>query len=196
MSFYTLCSTIKRKLLPRIGNSELSCEDISMHTRAYSSSRRSWRVIVAPWWGNQWLSLWVCYRCRTFLLVSVPICQVALLWHWEPIPGRTGYFSSPWSPHRPWGPPASFPVSSGVLSSGENQTGREANHLPPSNAEVKSLCNHTSSPSICLLDLVRKQAPERTLFPPTFLLESVQLGSIGLSYVFCATGNLTGINTR
>jgi hypothetical protein len=42
--------------------------------------------------------------------------------------------------------PIPYPVGTGVLSSGVKRPGREANHSPPSTAEVKNVYSHTPTP--------------------------------------------------
>jgi hypothetical protein len=55
------------------------------------------------------------------------------------IPGSARFFSSPQHADRLWGPP-SPPIKwvPGALSPGVKQQGHEADHSPPSNAEVKN----------------------------------------------------------
>jgi hypothetical protein len=50
--------------------------------------------------------------------------------------------------------PASYPMGTGALSLGVKRPGREAEHSPPSSAEVKNAWNYTSTPSICLHGVV------------------------------------------
>jgi hypothetical protein len=51
--------------------------------------------------------------------------------------------------------PASYPVGTGALSPGVKRPGREADHLPLSNAEVKNTWSYTSTPpyfiALCLI---------------------------------------------
>jgi len=42
----------------------------------------------------------------------------------------------------------------GALSQGVKQLGHEADHSPPSSAEVKNMWSYTSVPPICLLGMV------------------------------------------
>jgi hypothetical protein len=44
--------------------------------------------------------------------------------------------------------PDSYPTSKGALSLEEKRSGREANHSPPSSAEVKNAWSYTSTPPI------------------------------------------------
>jgi len=60
------------------------------------------------------------------------------------------FFSSPPHPDRFWGPPS-------LLSNGYQGLfpwGREADHSPPSSAEVKNAWSHTSTPAIRLYSVV------------------------------------------
>jgi hypothetical protein len=45
-----------------------------------------------------------------------------------------------------WAHPASYPVGTGVLSSGVKRPEREADHSPPTNAEVKKVWIYISTP--------------------------------------------------
>jgi hypothetical protein len=68
------------------------------------------------------------------------------------IPGRDReFFSSPPRPDRLWGPPGLLSngyEGEGVLSSGVKRPGREADHSPSSNAEVKNAGSYTSTSPI------------------------------------------------
>jgi hypothetical protein len=47
--------------------------------------------------------------------------------------------------------PASYPVGTGApFPGGKARPGRDADHLPPSSAEVKNERSYTSSPPMCL----------------------------------------------
>jgi hypothetical protein len=50
--------------------------------------------------------------------------------------------------------PSSYPMGTGALSLGVKRPGREANHSPPSSAEVKNAWSCTSTPPICLHGVV------------------------------------------
>jgi hypothetical protein len=50
--------------------------------------------------------------------------------------------------------PASYPMGTGALSVGIKRPGREADHSPPSSAEVKIVWNYTSTPPIRLNGVV------------------------------------------
>jgi len=47
-----------------------------------------------------------------------------------------------------------LPLSPGVPSVGVILLGHEADHSPPSSAEIKNVWNYTSTPPICLHDMV------------------------------------------
>jgi hypothetical protein len=54
--------------------------------------------------------------------------------------GDWGFFSSPPRPERLWGPPSRLSSGyQGILSVGVKRPGREADHSPPTSAEVKEL---------------------------------------------------------
>jgi hypothetical protein len=55
-------------------------------------------------------------------------------------------FSSLRRPHRLWGPPTSYPMSTEGSSPGVKRPGREADHSPPTNAEIKKMWLYTSNP--------------------------------------------------
>jgi hypothetical protein len=59
---------------------------------------------------------------------------------------------------RLWGPPTHPPIQCvpGALSLVVMRPGREADHLPPSSAEVKNAWSYTSTPPICLNGVVLK----------------------------------------
>jgi hypothetical protein len=57
-------------------------------------------------------------------------------------------FSSPPWPDRLWGSPMLWVP--GVISLGLKRLGREANHSPPSSAEVENAWSYTSTPPIRL----------------------------------------------
>jgi hypothetical protein len=63
-----------------------------------------------------------------------------------PVPVRSRIFSSPCRPDRPWGPP-NF-LSNGTWGSfpGVKRTGRENDHSPLTNTEVKKIWIYTSTP--------------------------------------------------
>ena len=66
------------------------------------------------------------------------------------IPVETSLFSSPKRPDRLWGPP-SFVFNEYRRSFQEvNRPGREANHSPPSNTEVKNEWSCISTPPVYL----------------------------------------------
>jgi hypothetical protein len=50
--------------------------------------------------------------------------------------------------------PASYPWVPGALSLGVKQLVREADHSPPSSAEVKNVWSYTSTPPVCLHGMV------------------------------------------
>jgi hypothetical protein len=50
--------------------------------------------------------------------------------------------------------PASYPVGTGTLSLGIKRPGREADHSPPSGAEIKNAWSYTFTPPICLHGVV------------------------------------------
>jgi len=58
-----------------------------------------------------------------------------------------GIFSSPLRPERLWGP-TQPPIQwvPGAASLGLERPGREADHSPPSRAEIKNACSYTSTP--------------------------------------------------
>jgi hypothetical protein len=49
---------------------------------------------------------------------------------------------------------ASYPMCKTVISAWVKRPGREADHSPPSSVEVKNAWSYTSTPSICLHDVV------------------------------------------
>jgi hypothetical protein len=62
-------------------------------------------------------------------------------------PGRGNIFSSPRRPYRFWGPTSLiFNGCQGIFLWGVKRTGRESDHLPPTNAEVKNTWIYTSIP--------------------------------------------------
>jgi hypothetical protein len=58
-------------------------------------------------------------------------------------PVRAGIFYSPYRPHRFWGPPASYLMSSGALSPKMTWPGREADHSFLTSTDFKKtwICN-------------------------------------------------------
>jgi hypothetical protein len=57
----------------------------------------------------------------------------------------------PLRPDKPWGPPSLlFNGHQGYLPSGVKRPGREADHSPPSSAEVKNAWSYTSTPTYVL----------------------------------------------
>jgi hypothetical protein len=63
------------------------------------------------------------------------------------LPVGSRIFSSPLRPDRLWGPhPASYPMGTGALSPELKRPGREADHSPPTSAEVKKMWIVTSTP--------------------------------------------------
>jgi len=63
---------------------------------------------------------------------------------------RTGNFSLSRVQNGSGAHPTSFPMATGALSLGVKRPGREADHLPPSSAEVKKARSYTSTPPIRL----------------------------------------------
>jgi hypothetical protein len=57
------------------------------------------------------------------------------------VPVRSSYH-----PDWLWGHPASYPMGAGTFSRGVKRQGREADHSPPSSAEVKKTWIYTSTP--------------------------------------------------
>jgi hypothetical protein len=75
-------------------------------------------------------------------------------------------FSSPRRPDRLWGPPSL--LSNGVpgaLSQGAKQQGREADHSPPTSAEVKKTWSYTSTPTVSFNGVVLNWLSTRTSLP-------------------------------
>jgi hypothetical protein len=65
--------------------------------------------------------------------------------------GGWEFFSSPPRPERLWGRPSLLSNGYlGALSLGKKRPGREADHSPPSSAEVKNAWSYTSTPPIHL----------------------------------------------
>jgi hypothetical protein len=61
-------------------------------------------------------------------------------------PGRgCEFFSSPPRPDQLWAYPSSYRMVTGALSLGVKRLGREADHSPTSNAEVKNVWNYSST---------------------------------------------------
>jgi hypothetical protein len=62
------------------------------------------------------------------------------------------FFTSPRRPHRLWGPPQP-PIQwvPGALSPEVKRPGREADHLPPTSAEIKKMWIYTSIPPYTLM---------------------------------------------
>jgi hypothetical protein len=50
--------------------------------------------------------------------------------------------------------PTSYPAGAGALSLGLRQPGREANHSPPANAEVKKMWIYITTPSYAFMALI------------------------------------------
>jgi hypothetical protein len=72
-------------------------------------------------------------------------------------------FSSPQCPHCPWGPPSLLSTGyQGALSLGVKRPGREADHPPPSSAEVKKCVElyfpSPNTPSCCGAQLKNRTA--------------------------------------
>jgi hypothetical protein len=72
--------------------------------------------------------------------------------------------------------PASYPVGTGVLTSGEKQSGREANHSPPSSAMVENAWSDTSTPFSAALN----QELWKTLLHIYVRLSKIAFGPLGL----------------
>jgi hypothetical protein len=71
------------------------------------------------------------------------------------------FFSLPPRPDRHWGPSSHLPNGNrGTVTLGVKRPGREAEHSPPSNPEVKNLWSCTSIPTIrvhgAVLNLAKK----------------------------------------
>jgi hypothetical protein len=62
------------------------------------------------------------------------------------IPVGSRIFSSPRHPDRLLGPPNLYPMSTGGSFPGGKRPGHEADHSPPTSAEVKKMWIYTSTP--------------------------------------------------
>jgi hypothetical protein len=80
---------------------------------------------------------------------SVNVVITVRVDHRASILGRDrDFISSPPRPDRLWGPPSLISYGyEGAFSSGTMQPEREADHLPPSSAEVKNGRSYTFTPS-------------------------------------------------
>jgi hypothetical protein len=65
------------------------------------------------------------------------------------VPVRPRIFSSPRRPDWLWGPPNL--LSTGALSPGVKRLGREADHSPPTNTEVKKMWIYTTTPAYAFM---------------------------------------------
>jgi hypothetical protein len=88
---------------------------------------------------------------QKLILRTTVMCQIG-----DSIPGRGWeFFSSPPRPDRFWNPPSLQSNGyQGNLSLGVKRPGREADHSPPSSAEVKNPCSYISTPPIRLHGVV------------------------------------------
>jgi hypothetical protein len=66
-------------------------------------------------------------------------------------PGRVKNFSSPGSPGRVWDPPILLPMGTGESFPWVKRPGREADHSPPTSADVKEIWLYTSTPSYAFM---------------------------------------------
>jgi hypothetical protein len=62
------------------------------------------------------------------------------------VPVGSRIFSSPRRPDQLWGPPSLYPIGAGDLSLGVKRPGREVDHSPLTNTEVKKMWIYTSTP--------------------------------------------------
>jgi hypothetical protein len=60
-------------------------------------------------------------------------------------------FSTPRRPDWLWDPPNSYPIGTGDLSLEVKRHGREADHSPPTIAEVKKVWIYTSTPTYAFM---------------------------------------------
>jgi hypothetical protein len=77
-------------------------------------------------------------------------------------PGRGWeFFSSQPCPHLLWGPTNLLSNGYREFSTGVKRSGRDADHSPPSSAEVKSVWSYTSTP-IRLHGVVLREVPNKS----------------------------------
>jgi hypothetical protein len=67
------------------------------------------------------------------------------------VPVGSRIFSSPRRPDRLWGHPASYQMGIRDSSPGIKRPGREANHSPTADAEVKEMWIYTSTPAYAFI---------------------------------------------
>jgi hypothetical protein len=98
----------------------LSQQHVCWLSKFLSISWHSINTGISRW--NLWESTaWLSVHCR-----------------WPEFHSWQGFFFSPQCPNKLWGPPSlSCPMGSRTLSPEVKQLGHEADHSPPSNAEVK-----------------------------------------------------------
>jgi hypothetical protein len=90
------------------------------------------------------------YTCGSWSRVIGTATRLRGRRFWVRTQVQTILFYSPKRPYRLWGPP-SFAFNECLLSFQEvKRPGREANHSPPSSAEVKNEWSHTHNPPVYL----------------------------------------------